>query len=91
MPRDCQEPVKIKVCVGSRCVELKARKIARRLRSCIEESDLADKVRVKTCDCMSRCKKGPLVTVPARGQVFSEAKPKQAQQILDEVLKGICN
>jgi len=79
--------IKIEVCTGSHCAENKSRKIVKRLREWIEENDAGDRVSVKKCDCLKRCKKAPVVAVPALDLVFDHVKPGDAGKIVETALK----
>lgn len=79
--------VKIEVCTGSQCAEHKGRKIAKRLREWVEENGADDRVSVKKCDCLKRCKKAPVVAVPALDLIFDNVKPGDAGKIVKAALE----
>ena len=55
--------MKITVCIGSSCHIKGSRQVAERLKSLIEENNLADKVELRATFCMGRCQQGVCVTV----------------------------
>lgn len=82
------KPVKIKVCTGSHCRELKGKKVAKRLRNEIEEQGMEDRMVVKGCDCLGKCKKGPLIIVPSRDLEYTHVKLKGVLGILEEITRA---
>lgn len=84
MGGETPKPVKIKVCTGSHCKEFKAKKIAKRLREYINEQGQAERLIVKTSDCLGLCKKGPVVTVPCQKREYTEVKLKEVRKIAEE-------
>ena len=82
-----KKKLKIEVCVDSYCAEHKGKKVARKLQECIEEKGLDDGVRIKKCDCLGHCKKGPVVKIPGKDLVFEGVKPGEAQKILESLKK----
>ena len=79
--------IKIEVCTDSHCAENKGRKIAKRLCEWIKENDAGDRVSVKKCDCLKRCKKAPVVAIPALDLVFENVKPGDAGKIVKAALE----
>ncbi len=77
----------IRVCAGTYCAEHKGKKVARRLREALDAMGDGQAVRVKTCDCMGRCKKGPHVVFPKGNLAFAEVKPGDAGKVAKKILK----
>ncbi len=87
MPKK-KKPV-VKVCTGSRCTELKGKKLAKRLAEEIAKAGAADIVRVKKCDCVGNCKRGPIIVLPQGQRRFEAVKPKEVGNIVHEILEKL--
>ena len=79
----------IHVCAGEYCAEHKGKKVARRLREALDEMGAGQSLRVKTCDCMGRCKKGPHVMFPKGNLAFAEVKPGDACKVAKKIRKAL--
>ena len=88
MSKNNEKSLKIKVCTGSYCADHKGNKVARRIKEYIEELGAEDHVTVKKCDCIGRCKKGPIVEAPSRRLVFEGVKPGDTKKIVKDILKS---
>lgn len=75
----------IKVCCGSKCKENKSSKVAKALEKEIVKAGLEEKVRIKKCDCLGRCKSSPVVEF-SRGDIFFEGvKPKDVPKMVEKI------
>lgn len=81
--------VVVSVCDGSSCREHKSKKVAKHIKTFIKENDLGDRVCIHKCDCMKRCKHGPIVRVQPGGERFETVKSKDIAVILDAILDEI--
>lgn len=78
--------IKIKICTDSHCAELKGKKVARRIQEWIDETGAENTFQVKKCDCLKRCKHGPVVAIPKIQLVFETVKPKEASTLMESLL-----
>lgn len=77
---------KIKVCVGDHCAKHESKKLARKIKDILDEESGEKQVRLKKCDCMGSCKKGPLVLAPWADLTFEHASPEDARKIVQAAL-----
>ncbi len=78
-------PRAIRVCVDSACAERKGKKIARRLKDLIEAHHCEEDLRVKKCDCLGRCKHGPVVIYAAKEMTFESVTVKDVKDIFKQI------
>jgi NADH:ubiquinone oxidoreductase subunit E len=75
----------IKVCCGSKCKENKSGKVAKALEKEIAKSGIEDKVRVKKCDCLGKCKNSPAIEFSGGDLKFEGMKPKDAPKVIEKI------
>ena len=75
----------IKVCCGSHCKENKSSKVAKALEKEIARSGIGEKVHVKKCDCLGKCKHSTVVEFSSGDTVFKGVKPKDASMVIEKI------
>lgn len=79
----------ILVCGGTGCRASQAEKISENLKKELELRDLSDEVKVVTTGCFGFCEKGPVVKVVPDDTFYTEVRPSDARDIIEEhVIKG---
>lgn len=77
------------VCGGTGCKSSQSQIIAERLRSEIENQGLDDFAQVVGTGCFGFCEKGPIVKVIPDNTFYTQVKPEDAKEIVEEhVVKG---
>jgi NADH:ubiquinone oxidoreductase subunit F (NADH-binding)/(2Fe-2S) ferredoxin/ferredoxin len=77
------------VCGGSGCRASASDAIEDKLAKELEEKGLQDEVQVVTTGCFGFCEKGPIVKVLPDNTFYTEVKPDDAKEIIEEhVIKG---
>lgn len=79
----------ILVCDGDSCRENKSKKVAKRLKEAVKAHHVDGTVAVRKCDCLKRCKRGPIVRIQPGNIEHECVKPKEAADILDTLLAQI--
>ncbi len=80
-----KKKLSVKVCTGSHCVERKGKKVAKRLEQEIAEAGLDSKLSIKKCDCLGKCKHGPLIRFPQGRLTFENIKPKEVAAVVGQI------
>ena len=78
----------ILVCGGTGCTSSLSNKIAENLRNIIAEKGLSDDVQVVLTGCFGFCEKGPIVKIMPDNTFYTEVKPEDAQEIVEEHIIG---
>jgi NADH:ubiquinone oxidoreductase subunit F (NADH-binding)/(2Fe-2S) ferredoxin len=77
------------VCGGTGCKSAESQILAEHLRTEIRNQGLGDVVRVVTTGCFGFCEKGPIVRIIPDNTFYTQVKPGDAAEILEEhVVKG---
>ncbi len=77
------------VCGGTGCKSSQSQIIAERLRSEIENQGLDDFAQVVGTGCFGFCEKGPIVKVIPDNTFYTQVKPEDAKEIVEEhIVKG---
>lgn len=79
----------IKVCCGSRCKENKSGKVAKALEKEIVKAGLEEKVRIKKCDCLGKCKDCPVVEFSKGDLCFEGVKPKDVPKMVEKITAAL--
>lgn len=79
----------IKVCCGSKCKKNKSGKLAKALEKEIATAGLADKVQIKKCDCLGKCKACPVVGFSKGALCFEGVKPKDASKMVEKIMASL--
>ena len=78
----------ILVCGGTGCTSSLSNKIAENLRNIIAEKGLSEDVQVVLTGCFGFCEKGPIVKIMPDNTFYTEVKPEDAQEIVEEHIIG---
>jgi NADH:ubiquinone oxidoreductase, NADH-binding (51 kD) subunit len=79
----------ILICGGTGCKASQSNEIANRLKSALEENNLADEVQVVTTGCFGFCEKGPVVKMVPDNTFYVQVTPDDANEIVQEhLVKG---
>ena len=79
----------ILVCGGTGCTASKSQEIADRLKSNLLDKGLENEVQVILTGCFGFCEKGPIVKIMPDNTFYTEVKPEDAQEIIEEhIIKG---
>lgn len=77
------------VCGGTSCKSSQSQILAERLRTEIENQGLSDFAQVVGTGCFGFCEKGPIVKIIPDNTFYTEVKPEDAKEIVEEhVVKG---
>ena len=77
------------VCGGTGCRASASKEIVKNLKTIINDKGLADEVQVIMTGCFGFCEKGPIVKVMPDNTFYTEVKPEDAREIVEEhVVKG---
>jgi NADH-quinone oxidoreductase subunit F/NADP-reducing hydrogenase subunit HndC len=77
------------VCGGTGCRASASEEILKNLKTIINDKGLADEVQVIMTGCFGFCEKGPIVKVMPDNTFYTEVKPEDAREIVEEhVVKG---
>jgi (2Fe-2S) ferredoxin len=79
----------ILVCGGTGCTASQSVEIADRLKSNLLDKGLDKEVQVILTGCFGFCEKGPIVKIMPDNTFYTEVKPEDAQEIIEEhIIKG---
>ena len=79
----------ILICGGTGCKASQSNEIAKRLKSALEENNLADEVQVVMTGCFGFCEKGPVVKMVPDNTFYVQVTPDDANEIVQEhMVKG---
>lgn len=79
----------IHVCGGTGCHAAHSKSLDVNLKEIIHDKGLSEEVRVVTTGCFGFCEKGPIVQVLPDNTFYTEVKPTDAREIIDEhIVKG---
>ena len=77
------------VCGGTGCRASESEGIVNNLNTILEDKNLQDEVQVVTTGCFGFCEKGPIVKVLPDNTFYTEVKPADTREIIEEhVIKG---
>lgn len=77
------------VCGGTGCQAAHSKTLDMNLKEIIDDKGLNNSVRVVTTGCFGFCEKGPIVKVLPDNTFYTEVKPADAREIIeDHILKG---
>ena len=89
MAKEKKKTPVIKVCCGSHCKEKKSGKVAKALEKEIAKTGLEGNLRVKKCDCLGKCKSGPVIEFAGGTLTFEELKPKDAPKVIEKIMAAL--
>ncbi len=78
----------ILVCGGTGCTSSLSDKIAENLRNILAEKGLSDDVQVVLTGCFGFCEKGPIVKIMPDNTFYTEVKPEDAAEIVEQHIIG---
>ena len=79
----------ILVCGGTGCSASRSHEITKNLQAALKDKGLEEQVQVILTGCFGFCEKGPIVKVMPDNTFYTEAKPEDALEIVEEhVIKG---
>ncbi len=77
------------ICGGTGCVASKSQEIAQNLKDILKDKGLENEIQVVLTGCFGFCEKGPIVKVMPDNTFYTEVKPQDAIDIVEEhVIKG---
>ncbi len=77
------------VCGGTGCQASESHILAANLNQILKDKGLSDEIQVITTGCFGFCEKGPIVKVMPDNTFYTEVKPEDAREIIEEhVIKG---
>lgn len=76
------------VCGGTGCKASQSALIAERLKEALVEKGLEDTAQVVTTGCFGFCEKGPIVKVMPDNTFYTQVKPEDAAEIVNEHIVG---
>lgn len=77
------------VCGGTGCGASKSQEIAENLKSTLKDKGLENEVQVILTGCFGFCEKGPIVKIMPDNTFYTEVKPEDVTDIIEEhVIKG---
>ena len=77
------------VCAGTGCHSSESNLVYEMLRDEVERKGLASEVQIIRTGCFGFCEKGPIVKVLPDNTFYTQVKPSDAREIVDEhVIKG---
>ena len=77
------------VCGGTGCNASKSQEIAANLKSVLKDKGLENEIQVILTGCFGFCEKGPIVKIMPDNTFYTEVKPEDATDIIEEhVIKG---
>ena len=80
--------IQILVCGGTGCKASDSAGIADRMKACLEEFGVSDKVEVITTGCFGFCEKGPIVKIMPDNTFYTKVKVEDAPIIVKEHIIG---
>ncbi|MGM9806849.1 MAG: NADH-ubiquinone oxidoreductase-F iron-sulfur binding region domain-containing protein [Candidatus Onthomorpha sp.] len=79
----------ILVCGGTGCSASRSHEITKKLQAALKDKGLEEQVQVILTGCFGFCEKGPIVKVMPDNTFYTEVKPEDALEIVEEhVIKG---
>ena len=82
------EHIQVLTCGGTGCKASDSAKIAEKMKECLEQFGVADKVDVITTGCFGFCEKGPIVKILPDNTFYTKVKPEDASLIIKEHVIG---
>lgn len=77
------------VCGGTGCHASQSEKLLENFKEILKERDLQEEVQIIATGCFGFCEKGPIVKVMPDNTFYTEVKPEDAREIINEhVIKG---
>jgi len=84
-----QYKMHILVCGGTGCRASSSEEIQNKLNECLKEKDLDKEVQVVATGCFGFCEKGPIVKMLPDNTFYTQVKPEDAEEIINEhIIKG---
>ncbi|MCQ2181576.1 MAG: NADH-quinone oxidoreductase subunit NuoF [Bacteroidales bacterium] len=80
--------IQILTCGGTGCKASDSAEIAARIKDCLKQFGVEDKVEVITTGCFGFCEKGPIVKVMPDNTFYTKVKPEDAAEIVKEHIIG---
>src|SRR6056297_2310005 len=81
--------IQLLICGGTGCRASSSNLIIDELKRELEEKSLQDEVQVVLTGCFGFCEKGPIVKIMPDNTFYTEVKPEDAKEIIDEhIIKG---
>ncbi|MFW5767141.1 MAG: NAD(P)H-dependent oxidoreductase subunit E, partial [Bacteroidota bacterium] len=79
----------ILVCGGTGCRASESDTLTEELKAALETKALSDEIQVIETGCFGFCEKGPIVKIMPDNTFYTEVKPEDAKDIIDEhIIKG---
>ena len=79
----------ILVCGGTGCRASSSKNIISRMEDYLKEKNLEDEVQVIATGCFGFCEKGPIVKIMPDNTFYTQVKPEDAEEIINEhIIKG---
>ncbi len=79
----------ILTCGGTGCRASESKILAARLKEELKDSEISQNVKVVESGCFGFCEKGPIVKILPDNTFYTQVKPKDAKEIVEEhILKG---
>ena len=78
------EHMQVLICGGTGCKASSSHMISEKISELIQEKGLSDRVDVVTTGCFGFCEKGPVVKIIPDNTFYTQVKPEDAQEIVNE-------
>ena len=78
------EHMQVLICGGTGCKASSSHMISEKISELIQEKGLSDRVDVVTTVCFGFCEKGPVVKIIPDNTFYTQVKPEDAQEIVNE-------
>lgn len=82
------EHIQILTCGGTGCKASDSAAIATKMKDCLKQFGVADKVEIITTGCFGFCEKGPIVKILPDNTFYTKVKPEDAEEIIKEHIIG---
>ena len=82
------EHIQVLTCGGTGCKASDSAAIADRMKECLKQFGVADKVEIITTGCFGFCEKGPIVKIMPDNTFYTKVKPEDAVEIIKEHVIG---
>ena len=78
------EHMQVLICGGTGCKASSSQAISEKITGLIQEKGLSDRVDIVTTGCFGFCEKGPVVKIIPDNTFYTQVKPEDAQEIVNE-------
>ena len=78
------EHMQVLICGGTGCKASSSQAISEKISELIQEKGLSDRVDIVTTGCFGFCEKGPVVKIIPDNTFYTQVKPEDAQEIVNE-------